>query len=793
MSRIFFFFILIFGLCTSALAQQIQDTGYEAEIPLYDENRELGDIKVRILGDSIVWVDKNSLLSILKNALKEDTLKSLEKLPDELKPSMLPFPLKLNAQELRVETKLELEIRSSEKIDLRTDFEKQKEAALHPSPFGGAMNYRIEKNWGADRLGGENFNGQFNTFVNMNSFVLENQMYYQSNIDQKWIRSDTRIVKDFEKQQIRSQIGDVYPLVQGFMQAKPMGGVNIQRNFSLNPYRLPFPTGSQNFALRARSLVKYFVNGALVKTEYLPAGNYTAKDIPLNNGLNTILIEATDDLGVKQTFIFRTSASINLLNRGESRFDLSYGTPFQDTANKRTYIEKDGKLFSGFYQYGFSSIFSGSAYMQSQSDFNLLGAEIIQATTIGNFNLGHAESRDKVSHGGANSLFYQYVSQGVRWFDSHSIGLRYENRSEEFKSGLLDQFSKLKDTYAATYTLPVASVMTMSVGGNYGNVRDNALADRYGYDMTLNIRVLQHHNLSFYMGRTRDENKQWNDVGYVFLTITFPESNNFLSALYDKESKTSRLTYLRDSQNKLYNPRIQGTAEHTEYNHQQGEVDVNYPTPFADFGGRITGQHDLQQQDQYARGSVRLNSAFVFAYQDKEWGAGLSRPIPGSFVIFKPKGNLKSQKIGLKSTSPYTEAETGLFDEITFSNLLAYQYRDIQLDPSFLDEGTTLVREKFTLYPTYRSAHLITLEERGHIMLKGRMLNADGSPVSLQVGHVGDQTFFTNRDGFFFVEGVEPGKYGIAIEGRDQSFPIVIPKDARGVKDIGLFNFEAEP
>ncbi len=793
MNKVLFLSLLIFLTWPPLVYAQIPDTGYEAEIPLFDGNRELGELKVRVLGDQVVWVDKKDLIEIMGKVLKADTLKSLEKLPDDLKPSSLPFPLVLNATELKLETKLDLDVRSSEKVDLRTNFDAQKDAALQPAPVGGAINYRLEKNWGAERLGGNNFAGQFNSFLNMNSVVLENQMYYQSNNDPAWMRSDTRLVKDFQKSQIRSQVGDVYPLVQGFMQAKPIGGVNIQRNFSLNPYRLPYPTGTQNFALKARALVKYFVNGALVKTEYLPAGNYTAKDIPLNNGLNTVLIEATDDLGVKQVFIFRMSASINLLNRGESRFDLSYGTPFQDTSMKREYIEKDGKLFSGFFQYGFSSVFSAAVYSQNQSTFNLLGGEAIQATVIGNFNLGHAESRNEKIKGSANSISYQYMSQGKKWFQSHTLGLRYENRSEEFTAGLRDFNSKVQNTYAGSYTIPVASLFTASVGANYGDVRNNALADRYGYDLTLNIRLFNHHNLSFFIGRNRDENKIWNDVGYVFLTITLPESNDFISALYDREQKSSKLTYLRDSQNKLYNPRIQATAEHTELIQNQGEVDLNYPTPFADLGGRITANENLKEQQTYGRASLRLNSALVFAYQNKEFAGGLSRPIPGSFVIFKPSEKLKNQKIGLKSTSPYTEAESGLFNEITFSNLLAYQYRDIQLDPSFLEEGTTLVKEKFTLYPTYRSAHLIKLEERGHIMLKGRLVNADNSPVALQVGHIGNQIFFTNRDGNFFVEGVDPGNHRISIEGLEGSFPIAIPKDARGVKEIGQFKFKDQP
>lgn len=320
-------------------------------------------------------------------------------------------------------------------------------------------------------------------------------------------------------------------------------------------------------------------------------------------------------------------------------------------------------------------------------------------------------------------------------------------------------------------------------------MRDNKLSNRYGFDTTLNLRLFEHHNLSFFVGRNRTEYKQWNDVAYAFLTITIPEKNDFVSALYDQQQKSTRVTYIKDNQNRLFEPRLQGTVENNG-TQQAGEVDVLVPTPYADMGGRVRSAHLIDEDQVLTRSSVRMNSSFVFAYDKGRWGGGISRPVPNSFVIFKPEPRLKGQKIALKSTSPFTEAQTGLFDEITFTNLLAYQYRDIQLDPSMMEVGRSLRKEKFILYPTYRSAHLIGLEERGAVILSGTMLNADGKPFALQVGKVSDKTFFTNRDGEFFIEGVEAGNYMMTIDGQEQQFPIKIDKNERGFKPLGTFIIE---
>ncbi len=773
-----FLLMLLLGVSHPLRAQS-----YSAGLPLFDGATNLGDVQVDIEGEEVRSIDRASLIELFRGYLGEDTIRAVEALPEKLTPAQIPFPLVFNPSELRLETKIDLKLRATKRTDLGIDLSEEQKVALAPAPVGGAVNYRLEQNWGDKRLAGKFFSGQFNSFLNIHSVVLENQSFYQSNLDQRWFRGDTRLVKDFQRSDIRLQAGDVYPQVQGFMVARPLGGMNLQRNFSLNPYRLPYPTGHQSFTLRARSFVRYFVNSVLVKSEYLQPGNYKAQDIPLNNGLNTITIEATDDLGQKQVFVFRSSSNINLLNEGESRFDLSYGIPFLDTNFKREYQDRDGKVFSGFFQYGLSSLFSSSAYLQNQADFSLYGTELIRAIPIGNLQAGLARSNLQGQEGNAGSLGYQLITQGKKWFDSHTVSLRFENRGQEFKTSALDTSSLVQNAYAANYTIPVSNRLTFSLGGNYGNVRDNDLENRYGVDVNLGLRIMNQHNLTFYVSRNRDELRRWNETAYAFLTFSLPESNSYASALYDQTQKSTRINVLRDNQNRLYNFRTQAIADVSE-ERRAGELDLLYPTPVGDLGAQLSGNR-TDSLGTAGRGSLRLNSALVFAYQEGEVGGGISRPIPGSFVIFKPEERLRDQRIGLKSTSPYTEAETGLFNEIVFSNLIAYQYREIQLDPTFLDEGRSLRQEKFVLYPTYRSAHLIKLEERGAVILTGRLVGSDGTPLGLQVGTIGDVSFFTNRDGAIFIEGVEPGSYRLSLEGREEAAQVRVLRDERGMKDLG--------
>lgn len=790
-NKFFCSLILFIVFATASFAQSSQV--FDTELPLYERDTFIGDVKVTFEGEKLQSIDRSSLLSVIRNYLQEDTIKSFEVLPPRISADRLPTGLLFDPADLRLILNISLENRKRENLDVMEDHTHRYDGeALRPAPIGGAVNYRLEQS--ASNLPAERyFTGQIDSFVNMKGVVLENQTLYQSNATSPWYRGDTRLVKDFQKDLVRVQAGDVYPQVQGFMSGRPIGGINVSRNFTLNPYRLPYPTANQQFSLQARSLVKYFVNGTLIKSEYLPAGNYSAKDIPLSNGMNTVVIEATDDLGQKKTFVFRTATSIELLNEGESRFDLSYGVPFLDQNFHRDYREEDGKLASGYYQYGFRSDFSASGYAQNQKNFTLAGTELLKATSIGNLGTGfaHSDNTDTKKTGTASVLRYQYIGQGKGWFQTNSLNLRWEQRSRKFTNSIFDSVNAVKNAYAVNYALPVANAFTVSLGGNYGDMYDNSLKNRYGYDTTLSVRFMERHNVSVFVGRNRDEYGKWNDIAYAFVTFTFDGSNDFVTGFYDKEQKTSRVSYLRDNQNRLYSPRAVGSIENNE-TLQSGEADVLVPTPVADFGTRVTARHLIDGNSMNGRGSVRMNSAFVFARDNDEWGFGMSRPVPSSFALFKAQDSLKGQKIALKSTSPFTESETGLFGELTYSQLLPYQYREIQLDPTFLEEGRALKKEKFVVYPTYKSAHLISLADMGVVMLKGRVLRKDGTPWTLKVGHAGDKVFFTNRAGEFFIDGVEAGKYDFSIDATTSKATIDVPGNSHGIKDLGDITLEED-
>ena len=474
------------------------------------------------------------------------------------------------------------------------------------------------------------------------------------------------------------------------------------------------------------------------------------------------------------------------MKEGESNFSLSHGRPFSDQLFRRTYSSTD--LTSAFYQHGLSQSFSLGGYAQREDQFNLVGSELGYASNFGNIFFGIAGQKQVEQAAGAGSLTWQLQSLGTKLLSSYTFTLRHERFGDGFKNQRDAVTTALKSQTQSNITVPIRELFTTSVGATYGEVRNTSLENRHSFDVALNIRAWRNLNLNFFLSRARDEYKKYNDVAYAFFTFTFDGANHFITGFHDAENRSNRITAVKDNGNRLYDPRLTAIVDDAP-DKQGAEVDGFVPTPIADFGGRITGARFEGDSKAQLRAVGRVSSAIVFAYDKGDFGLGFSRPVPNSFVLFKPSQNLKKQKVSLRSTSPFAEGESGPLGEITFTNILPYQFREIQLDPTGLELGTSLAQEKFVIYPTYRSAHLVPLKDKGAVMIQGTLTDTKGKPLALKVGSFAGKPFFTSRQGHFFIEGLSAGSFFLELdefEPKELSFT----EGQRGVVNLGVITLE---
>ncbi|MBC7429987.1 MAG: fimbrial biogenesis outer membrane usher protein, partial [Bacteriovorax sp.] len=660
--------------------------------------------------------------------------------------------------------------------------------AIEPAPFSIGLNYKLEQSFNRDTNQDNNFLAQTDAFMNINKVSIENQMTYLSNRDTKWGRQATRAVYDRPNRMQRFEAGDVsYPII-GYQQGLTLGGVSFYRDFSLNPYRMVTPTSAFEYQIDTRSLVRTYVNNILLKTEYMNAGRYSVKDIPLNNGINKIIVEITDGFGVTKTLTFNDSGSLDLLAEGVSRYSLAGGYPENEVDGTARYDQDKGAFVTGFYQHGIQRHWTIGTYAQGNKNYSLLGTNHIFSSRFGNWSFDLAGTKNDLHNGYVTQVTYQLNLFGAYWYDGHTLTAKVEYRSPFFNESGATFQNRFDTTTTASYSVPLFERFNAAIGGSYQNptLADNS---RLAYNGSLTTNLLESSSLTVYAGRTRDEFKMWSNQIYFFFNMTFGKSSTFASAFYDHESDTKRLTVIRDTGRKYNDVKVAASVDDNKMS-KDGSLDIQYNSVLADVGAR---EEVIKQdgKDIGSRSTVRLLSSFAYVNNGNDSALSISRPISNSFVIFKPNEDWKGQKFGVQTSNGITDASTGLFGETLVSELTPYQYRRLQLDPSNLDPGYILGQESFVVYPRKNSGHLFVIGKSGLLVLHGKITDKANKPLELKVGFwtsaSGKNTpFFTDREGNFFIEGIEANSGTIQID--DEKFtPVQIDLSGRkqGMVEIG--------
>lgn len=752
----------------------------------------IGEVKVTLRGEEIIFISGQDLTRLLENKVREEKKDKYFFTEGVILPKDLPFKLRYHPTDLRIAFEIPEEDLRPKNANVYDDlipyYAKQ---AMDPAAFSMGLNYKLEQSFTNEKNQKDNFFVQTDSFINIQNISIENQMNYLTNRDHKWIRQRTRAIYDHPQNMQSFEMGDIYYPIIGYQQSKALGGASFYKDFSLNPYRDVRPMSSFEYKLESRSLVKTYVNNILLKSDYMSSGVYSVKDIPLNNGINNIKVEATDEFGVTKVFIFNEFGSLDLLAEGVTRYSMAVGYPSYDKEGILKYENKDA-FVTGFYQFGYNRFWTPGIYGQGNNNYQLLGTNQVLATRFGNWGLDLAGSRNDLHKGIVSQLTYQLNMFGAYWYDSHVVTGKVEYRSAYFNENG-EKFRNAFDyTGSLNYTVPFLKRFNISVGGSYQNPVTVDYG-RIGYNASLTTQLFDSSSLSFFAGRNRDEFKEWSNQLYFFFNMSFGASSTFVSAFYDKESDTKRLTAIHDTGNLNNDLKVIGNFDDNKFT-QNASLDLQKNTTLADLGIRqevTKNKNRSAENDVYYRTSLRLLGSFSFASNGRESAFSIGRPINNSFVIFKPNSDWDGQNFGVQTGNDINESRTGLFGETLVSGLTPYQYKRLLIDRSELEAGYSLDQESFVVFPRRNSGHLFVIGNSGKITVKGRMLNSKKKPIALALGFWTNAdghsvAFFTDRAGEFLIEGVEAGKGKIQLDSSDyKEKTLDLTGALKGIKEVG--------
>ncbi|MBN9564921.1 MAG: fimbrial biogenesis outer membrane usher protein [Alphaproteobacteria bacterium] len=634
--------------------------------------------------------------------------------------------------------------------------------------------------------------------TNVSSLVLEGDLNYYEKAKRRWVRNDVRLVKDIESKAIRMSLGDVNYGVSGLQAAPQIGGFSFSKNFSIRPYDIIQSSGSASFTLNSESKVEFYVNSQLVDTRDLPPGPHRLTDFPVSAGANDIVLRIKDKFGQVQEIKIPFFYASSLLAEKVHSFSYNVGYLTENKLGVRHYDTKV-PVFSAFHKYGLTSMTTVGLNAQGSKKQGQLGAEMTCATALGNFYLLGAASQTKdplVSEsrrksGYSSTLQYdRTLSQDER---ARSFAAQWSSYTQSFtRLGSLTPSNPVSHRFSARYSQEVYGGIFGSMSGGYGiyrqtkskeNDQNLGLSKTYSDGITLTMDVAR---------SKRPETKVEQRLMFGF-RWSIPGSGHAVSADYQSLENVKRVRWNYSAAGGVggFNA---GAGVIQQQGRRGADGNLTY-TGNRFIAGVSHDRMDPKEGKTLDRTTFNANTALVFA----DGHMALSRPVSDSFVIVAPHKTISDKKLKINPTGERYSTQTDFLGSAVLPDVSGYNINTVSIDRSEIPVGYQIEDDAYYFEPTYKRGGVAKIGTDAVVMVKGQLLDVAKNPLALASGEIlyldepekEPVLFFTNRSGFFAVEGLKPGKYKIMVYG-DKIFSsfVSIPEGTTGLYSLDVMQTE---
>ena len=697
-------------------------------------------------------------------------------------------------QSLSVELSIPVKLRRTQTINLIGNSSVKAVNFYRPANFSAYMNVLggvdyVESGASAPQ-GFDQAQFAIENEFNYRGLVLENETDINPAPDKEWEKRDTRLIYDFPDQRIRLTAGDLnYPVI-GFQDFVPMLGLSVNRQDSLQPYRVTSPLGQSAFFLQSDSKVDIIINGHVVQSLQLSAGPHQINNFPLTGGANDVILRITDPVGRVEYINARLFYDPGLLKAGESEFNYAIGFPSITDPQNPIYRYSSQPAVSAYHRWGITDRVTAGVNSQATADTQIGGAELVFSTLAGIFDFDSALTHDRsLGIGSAHQLQYHY----------------YAPRESRFADGQFTLAARYQSPdYAALspFVTPVAHESLWTYQAQYSQRLGERWFAGVGYSQQLNGENTQlatcsliggYHWGRIYADVTLDHNSgtasqgEW--TAFFSLRINLEHGHSLFST-YDTSTHTSRAEW-------QYAPadNVETISSTLGLQHMPSQEEyygnLNYAGRRAEFS---------LNQDTFSAGqnqtSLRWGTALVYA--DGEFG--ISRPVQDSFALFKSTGSLQEDGgVGVQPQAQRYQAQEDLFGSAVLPQLTAYYPTHVTAEPRRSEADFDPQDGDILLQPTYHSGTVIRLGHPAMLDATAKLAWSDGQPVNCQDGRLTAENgtsmeFISNRQGVVYFSGLAAGKYRAVISGYPEAaFSVIIPKTSARQIDLGEIKLSVKP
>ncbi|MDR6889822.1 MULTISPECIES: fimbria/pilus outer membrane usher protein [Variovorax] len=175
------------------------------------------------------------------------------------------------------------------------------------------------------------------------------------------VRLDTTWSKSFPDDMLTLRVGDTTTASLPWSRSTRIGGIQLSRNFALQPYRSTTPLPAFLGSATLPSQVELYINGLRQYSGQVPAGPFQLKTVPSINGAGNAQVVLTDAFGRATTLDFSLYDTQRLLQEGLSDWSVDLGMVRKDYG-LRSFEYGSEPAASGTWRYGLSNSFTLEAH-----------------------------------------------------------------------------------------------------------------------------------------------------------------------------------------------------------------------------------------------------------------------------------------------------------------------------------------------------------------------------------------------------------------------------------------------
>jgi outer membrane usher protein len=549
------------------------------------------------------------------------------------------------------------------------------------------------------------------------------------------VRLDTTFSHSWVAQALTLRIGDIISGALDWSRATRLGGIQLQRNFALQPDLITFPVPAFYGQANLPSTVDLYINGMKQYSSNVPSGPFQLNTVPVVNGNGQASVVITDAMGRQTTIAFPFYTTNQLLKPGLSDYSLDLGF-VRKNYGLDSFDYGSDPAFSGTWRRGFTNWLTLESHAEAISGLTESGVGADLA--IGEAGVLNASFAASSGHG-ANG---QQTELGYNW----------RNDRFNFSLDTLRTFSNYSDI-ASRYSLapPKRSDRALAgmMLGTLGSVGVSYVALEYpGQPRSRFASAYYYKSLGQRAAFNLSVNQNLDDHSdrSLFLSVSLALDNNVSASMSAQHDRTGNLATLDVS--KPVNPdggfgwrlRAQdGSTQHggvaeLGYNGQDGQILAGVQNA----GGDTLGYADL------SGALVFMDRQFFFA-----------RRIDDSFAVVSTDG-VANVPVLLENRPIGTTNSRG---DLLVTPLNSYQQNKLSIDPMKLPVDVDISRVTAQAVPSDRAGVLVKFGIRAVHGASVILHDAAGNPVkvgsavTLQGSHA--PAAMVGYDGMVYLESLE--------------------------------------